>query len=255
VRVENFAAAPQEIQGEIEFFSDPAPPEAPDSRYTPEQFQDFAGAVAEFAGRGGNAVLTDAALSALPFLASLSQPAIAPDKIARGYFYAGWMDFDDGQGETYERHELAADVNKEGTAEGRATIGEESFSHRHQTYEPVPLGYYVGPSGANNSACESERCDSPNWIVDEAAWEAAGGTTAARTLVRKTVSPGSETATGVSLGEMPFGRGAIRIAGALLPDPTEQNYHPFGVASYSLTYTGYQLFENLVVWSNPGRVP
>jgi hypothetical protein len=40
--------------------------------------------------------------------------------------------------------------------------------------------------------------------------------------------------------------GRIRIAGALLPAPTKENYHPFGLSSYALTYTGYQLIENLL---------
>jgi hypothetical protein len=48
-----------------------------------------------------------------------------------------------------------------------------------------------------------------------------------------------------------FGAGVIRIAGALLPDPTEENYHPYGLASYALTYTGYQVFENLIAYSRP----
>ncbi|HVM39263.1 MAG TPA: hypothetical protein VM618_00645, partial [Acidimicrobiia bacterium] len=80
---------------------------------------------------------------------------------------------------------------------------------------------------------------------------AVGGTVAARTLVRETPTPGDTSATGTSLGELPFGDGVIRIAGALLPDPTEQNYHPFGLTSYALTYTGYQVFENLLVWQRP----
>ena len=161
------------------------------------------------------------------------------------------MDFDDGNGPTYERHHLANAVNKEGTAEGVGTIGDETFDNRHQTYEPVPLGYYVSESGSLNAGCDSDKCDSPNWIVDQAAWEAAGGTTAARTLVRATPTAGSATTTGVSLGELGHGAGTIRIAGALLPDPTESNYHPFGLSSYALTYTGYQLFENLIAWTRP----
>jgi hypothetical protein len=144
-------------------------------------------------------------------------------------------------------------VNKEGTAEGSASIGGVSFDNRHQTYEPVPIGYYVGPGGSGNAACTSDRCDSPNWIVDEAAWRAAGGTVAAKTLVRATKVQNSAATTGVSLGEVPFGEGTIRIAGALLPDPTEENHHPFGLFSYSLTYTGYQLFENLIDYTNPNR--
>jgi hypothetical protein len=43
----------------------------------------------------------------------------------------------------------------------------------------------------------------------------------------------------------------IRIAGALLPDPSEANYHPYGLSSYALTYTGYQLVENLLAYRRP----
>jgi hypothetical protein len=211
------------------------------SMYSRRQFTKYAETLASFAQRGGNLVLTDAALTALPALGT----GIAAEQVSGGVFYAGWMDFDDGQGPTYDRHPLAAGVNKEGTAEGQATIAGQRFDNRHQTYEPVPLGYYVGPGGSGNAACTSDRCDSPNWIVDQSAWEAAGGTVAARTLVRATTEPNSPTTTGVSLGELPVGDGVIRIAGSLLPDPTEQNYHPYGLFSYALTYTGYQVFENL----------
>jgi hypothetical protein len=133
----------------------------------------------------------------------------------------------------------------EGTAEGTGTVDGQSFDNRHQTYEPVPLGYYISESASANAGCDTDRCDSPTWIVDQGAWEAAGGTTAARTLVRESPTPGSPSSTGVSLGEVSLGRGVIRIGGSLLPDPTEENYHPFGLGSYSLTYTGYQVFENL----------
>jgi Zinc carboxypeptidase len=247
LRLLNFAAAPQEVQGEIAFSADPAPAPAPASRYTAKQFSKYAGAIAEWAGRGGNVVLTDGAIAALPSLGT----GLEPNDVSSGVFYAGWMDFDDGNGPTYARHGLAADVDKEGTAEGQATVDGQRFDNRHQTYEPTPLGYYVSPAGANNSSCDSDFCDSPNWIVSEDAWENAGGTVAARTLVRSTRSPGSPSTTGVSLGELPFGAGRIRIAGALLPDPTEQNFHPYGLASYALTYTGYQVFENLIAWHRP----
>ncbi len=76
-------------------------------------------------------------------------------------------------------------MNKDGTAEGSATISGQQFDNRHQTYEPVPIGYYVGPGGSGNASCNTDRCDSPKWIVDQRAWEDAGGTTAARTLVRE----------------------------------------------------------------------
>jgi hypothetical protein len=41
-----------------------------------------------------------------------------------------------------------------------------------------------------------------------------------------------------------------RVAGIMFPDPVfepdEANDHRFGLASYALTYTSYELFENLV---------
>src|SRR5919106_6349039 len=146
---------------------------------------------------------------------------------------------------------LANGVNMEGTAEGQAEVDGQTFDNRPQPYEPVPLGYYVGPGGSGNANCDSDRCDSPNWIVDQNAWKAVGGTTAGRTLVRESEEPGSQSHTGTSLGELPVGSGVIRIAGALLPDPTESNYHPFGLSSYALTYTGYQLVENLMAYRRP----
>ena len=210
----------------------------------------YASALEAFARNGGNLVLTDEALQGLSRLGL----GIGGDKVSGGFFYAGWMNFNDGKGSTYKTHHLAREVNKEGTAEGRATIGSETFTNRHQTYEPVPLGYFVGPSGSANASCNTDKCDSPNWIVNEDAWKKAGGSVAARTLVRvNPVRPPSgqpdPTVTGVSLGEIRLGQGVVRIAGALLPTPTEQNHHPFGLSSYAPTYTGYQLFENLIDYS------
>jgi hypothetical protein len=247
VKIENFAAVPQRVEGVISFVAMGSPGSGAQSQYTAREFDRYAGRLAQFASGGGNLVLTDGAMAALPYVGG----AVPTDAVTGGVFYAGWMDFDDGQGPTYSRHPLAAGVNKEGTAEGRGTVDGVSFDNRHQTYEPVPLGYYVSESASSNAECDVDRCDSPNWIVDQAAWQAAGGSTAARTLVRENPTPNSPSSMGVSLGELPFGRGTIRIAGAILPEPTEENYHPFGLASYGATYTGYQLFENLVNYRRP----
>jgi hypothetical protein len=214
----------------------------PGSGYTEAQRTAYAAALSDFARGGGNLTLTDAALDGLPALGT----GIGAEQVRTGVFYAGWSDFDDGDGPTYDRHHLAKGVNKEGTAEGQGSVDEQDFDNRHQTYEPVPIGYYISPEGSGNASCTSDRCDSPNWIVDQGAWEAAGGTTAGRTLVRETPEPESPSHTGTSVGELPHGSGVIRIAGALLPDPSEANYHPYGLSSYALTYTGYQLVENLL---------
>ncbi len=210
----------------------------------------YAAAVRSFAMNGGNVVLLDGAMAGLPGLL----PAIKPEHVSGGYFYAGWMDFDDGNGPTYDQA-LAKGVNKEGSAEGRGTIGGVQYVHRHQTYEPVPIGYVTSSSGSANASCTVDRCDSPNWVVDRDAWQAAGGTTAARTAVRSVPKPATDAQliVGTSLGEVKLGKGVVRIAGAILPDPTEKNYHPFGLSSYALTYTGYQVFENLIAYRAPAK--
>lgn len=218
-------------------------------RYTRSDYKRYATALARFARRGGNLTLTDGALSGLPRLGV----GLSRKNVRSGNFYAGWMDFDDGEGPTYDRRRLASGVDMKGTAEGQDTVDGQTFDNRHQTFEPAPLGYYISTLGSANSTCEEDRCDSPNWIVDQQAWEQAGGTTAARTLVRRSTEPGSRTRTGTSLGKLRLGSGVVRIAGALLPDPSEANYHPYGLSSYALTYTGYQLVENLLDYRRPKK--
>jgi hypothetical protein len=95
-----------------------------------------------------------------------------------------------------------------------------------QTYDTVPIGYQFG-GDAENSA--------PNWKVDQAAWEAKGGRTLGTNGKGKTI-----------YGELPVGKGRVRFLGALLPDPTEDFYHPYGLQNYAVTYTGYTLLENML---------
>ena len=93
-----------------------------------------------------------------------------------------------------------------------------------QTYDTVPIGFSFG--GANTA---------PNWTVSSAAWEAGGGTTAGTNGTGRTV-----------YGEKPLGEGTVRFLGALLPQPTEDYYHPYGLQDYAVTYTGYTLLENML---------
>src|SRR3954447_22026666 len=100
-----------------------------------------------------------------------------------------------------------------------------------QTYEPVPVGYKIDNSFSSATSVNT----SPVWTVDRKAWEAAGGHTSATTGSGRT-----------GVGEVRLGAGRVRIIGALLPDPTAQFNHPFGVGSYALTYWGYRVFANLL---------
>lgn len=259
VQLRNWLAVPQPVTVEVSFEDVEEPPPEPD-RFSEEDLRRYVQVLKNWTRRGGNLVLTDAALAGLPDLVD----GIEGAHVTGGVFYAGWMDFSDGESCTYpdddrcdpaSTHHLARAVQKPGAAEGRAELEGQEFAHRHQTYEPTPLGYFVSPTASANAECDIDTCDSPNWVVDPVAWQAAGGTVAARTLVRASPAPNSAPTTGVSLGETALGQGVVRIAGAVLPDPTEANYHPFGLSSYALTYTGYQLFENLTAWDNPSRRP
>lgn len=104
-----------------------------------------------------------------------------------------------------------------------------------QTYDTVPLGYQFGNAG-------DDRDSAPNWTVASSAWDAAGGRTSGTNGLGRTV-----------YGEKPLGKGVVRFLGALLPDPTEAYYHPYGLQSYAVTYTGYTLLQNMLRHSNPGR--
>jgi hypothetical protein len=198
-------------------------------------------ALRDFVTGGGNLVLTDGAMTALADLGLVPENAVR-----RGFFYAGWIDFDDGKGATYARHPLAADVQKEGAAEGQATVHGSFYQHRHQTYAAGPLGFYVSATGSSNASCSFDRCDSPVWVVDPKAWTAAGGTVAGRSVGNRTTTPATAPEFGVALGEVKLGAGQVRVAGALLPTPSQANYHPYGLAGQALTYTGYEVLENLL---------
>lgn len=95
-----------------------------------------------------------------------------------------------------------------------------------QMYEPVPLGFQVGDN-------------SPIWGVDAAAFGKLGGDVAG------TGYRGSD----VSLGRLSLGDGQIQFIGALLPDPTEEFYHPYGLDDYATTYSGNQILRNMLGWT------
>jgi hypothetical protein len=155
--------------------------------------------------KGGNLVVTDAAAPALQHLGIVSQQegVVRSDKK-----YVGYVDFTD------RSHPLAKGLR--GVA--------------RQTYDSVPIGFAFGAS---------DNC--PNWTVDSAAWEKAGGTTVATNGTGRT-----------AYGEVPLGSGKVRFLGALLPQPTEEFFHPYGLQSYAVTYTGYTLLQNMLAYDAPG---
>ena len=118
--------------------------------------------------------------------------------------------------------------------------------------EPARRGRRARASGTRpTSRCRSatrsarrtttrQLTSSPVWAVDQIEWERIGGRTA-----------GTTSADEVTLGELALGKGVVRVVGALLPMPTEQYYHPFGLANYAVTYSGYQVLQNALQWERP----
>jgi hypothetical protein len=175
-----------------------------------------------FAEHGGNLVLTDGAVANLAHMGLVGRGFVNDFSV-----YAGYIAFTrDGSTDTYA-DPLARDVNQPGAAEGPG--------FRHQTYEPVPIGYAISPEDV-----DAQLSSSPVWAVDQTTWEGIGGRTA-----------GTTSADQVTLGELSLGQGVVRVIGALLPMPTEQYYHPFGLASYAVTYSGYQVLQNALQWERP----
>lgn len=146
--------------------------------------------------------------------------------------YAGYVNFATAKKESTYDDPLSKQINAPGAAEGQG--GDEV--RRRQTYEPVPLGIALQtPDGddANNS---------PIWFVKHADWLKARGK-------QRAVGTSGDLAN-VSYGEIRYFGGRIRIIGPLLPMPTEKFDHPFGLADYALTYSGYQMLLNSLRWKS-----
>ena len=156
-------------------------------------------------------------------------------------YYGGWLSFTDADGAvTFGKTPLTKDLDLPGAANGSG----DGLGYARQTYDPAAVGYAVTDGGSGT--CSGSDCDAPQVIVDPAAWTAAGGTVAGRSGV---VQPppesnapisftGGSTKFGVGYGEVPVGKGRVRIAGGLLPMPTEKNNHPYGLEAQGLSWTG-----------------
>ncbi|HET7700189.1 MAG TPA: CARDB domain-containing protein [Candidatus Limnocylindria bacterium] len=219
-RVNNWAGAAQPIDGTITFSTTPGhlPMQYPVTR-TRAQAESYYASLKAFAESGGNLLLTDGAARALAYLGVGTPKDVQPVVV-----YAPYIEFNNSGTPTYG-DPLAANVDQPGAAEGP--------SNRHQTVEPVPLGYAIQDAAGGNAS------SSFTWAVRRSAWAAANG------RIAGTISDE------VALGEVAAGSGRIRFVGSLLPDPEERFDHPFGLSSYALTYTGWQLFENAVQWHRP----
>ena len=190
----------------------------------------LADGIRDWVHAGGNLVLTDGALQALPSFTSI--PAAA---IKRQTVYVGSVAFAEEEGGDTTGKPLAQNVRQPGSR-----FGGGSAQKRRQTFEPTPLGFSI--QNAESGADESH---ARQWHVDKAAFKAAGGDVVA-TSSTESANSGAADFDNVTVGQLRLGEGTIRIAGALLPQPTEEFDHPQGIEPYALTYTGYILACNLI---------
>ena len=177
---------------------------------------------------GGNLVLTDGALRALPELTS-----IPPEAINRQTVYAGQTAFADADADdTTLDDPLARDVDQDGSRYGSGK--------RRQMFEPTPLGFSIQNAAGDNEAHARQ------YDVDKVRFKAAGGRVAG-----SSVNDGAGDAQAmfgrVTLGEIRLGAGTVRVAGALLPQASEEYDHTLGLEPYAVTYTGYILARNLLL--------
>ncbi|MGH3117986.1 MAG: M14 family zinc carboxypeptidase, partial [Gaiellales bacterium] len=181
------------------------------------------GTLADFARSGGTLVLTDSALSMLPSL--IGVPVKSIDK---GYAYVGYSDLD-------RNHEWTQGL----------------YDRARQTYDPVGLGYPLlmerdqyWPCDPNGECQKSPtQNSSPIWSVARADWEDAGGVTIGTVDPPQDRSGGAEgqNTNKTSIGTLKLGSGRLVIFGALLPQPSEDFDHWFGLNPYTITIAGQDL--------------
>jgi hypothetical protein len=165
-------------------------------------------AIKAWVEKGGNLVLTDRALHALTKLGLVPVGSVKDIKV-----YQPYADFAEG--------DLAHPMVKGLRPNAR------------QTVEAATLGYSIGDTA------------SPMTGVDTTAWKTAKGQTVAQTT-RNDADPGGGNDPVTTVGEMPVGKGKVRIVGGALPSPTEENDHRYGLRDYALTYSGLYVMENAI---------
>ncbi len=171
-------------------------------------------ALDDFAGSGGQLLLTDRALGLLDDLGVVDEAALTVNKTD-----AGHVDFVAPLGDhPYEK----------------GLVGAPS-----QTYYEVMLGY---PS----------RVQAPNYGVTRTAWEAAGGTTVATVGPQGRSSPNTALGT-LRRGKGQITAFGAILPQAVESLEDVETPHPFGLASYAVTITGGQVLDNILAFTRPGR--
>ncbi len=192
-----------------------------------------------FLESGGDLILTDSALKMVPKLTDIDSEAVVKD-----FGYVGYADLD-------RSHPLTDGL----------------LATAWQTFAPTPIGYPLlmerdsyWDSGTNNEDAgdvSPTKNSAHIWTVARDAWEAAGGETVGTAdppADRKSVSEGSMDTYGkrdakqdkTEIGILPVGEGRIIIFGAILPQPTEEYSHWFGLNSYAVSHAAQTMLLKIL---------
>lgn len=219
--------------------------------------KETADALAAWVKEGGHLVLTDAALQLVPQLGIDATPG---NKSA----YSGYTDLVDRE------HPYTSNL----------------AGFPRQTYDPNPLGFApgaspvwfvdragweaaggvtlggVGKEGTGEAVVESPAaCDQGTPVVPPVAMrdnrEAHAGEGLELPLVRAPVVVPAASAAfergvdcaeldATNLGVVPLGAGRVSIFGAILPDPTEESNHPYGLDNHAVAANGNLVILNML---------
>ncbi|MCI0347358.1 MAG: hypothetical protein L0221_18245 [Chloroflexi bacterium] len=197
----------------------------------------FFSALRGYAERGGNLVLTDAALSALVDMGVVPAGEVRDglaSTTSRGQA-ASYQFNVAGRGNVCNVDPLLVNVCLPGTAGGTQRVA----------VEPTPLGYPPDGTLDNEAAARLRQ----SW-VQRTAWEAGCGKANPVECTSALMLGGQ-----AGIGERHLGDGVVRIVGAMFPDPS---FRPgptrdmrFGLQSYALSFSAWQVFLNLVDYERP----
>lgn len=85
-----------------------------------------------------------------------------------------------------------------------------------------------------------EAFDQPTTLIDDSAFEAAGGDVAGR----MEVDGSTPDAVGVAAGSLAADDAEINLIGSVLPPANQRELHPFGMADYAVSFMGHTMLCN-----------
>jgi hypothetical protein len=172
---------------------------------------DYVAALDAFVESGGNLVATDSGVGLLGAMDAALTSAI-------------------GEGDTLQERYYVANL---GEKRSDHPLVEGARPVQNQLWKVAGLGYSIGT-------------EAPMTLVDQAAFEAAGGTAAG--VQDAGVSAGSiigDVDGEVTTRELAESdAGSVHFVGGAFPPASQSNLHPFGLLDYSVSFLGYLMLTN-----------